>query len=625
MEENKQQQQQEEEEDGILLYYKYAHVPDINDLVSFYDSNCKSLGLLGRVRIAPDGVNVTVGGKLSSLEIHIAAVKLNNLFEGTDFKLASCSCPLNDKIAKECGFTSLSIRVVKELVTFSSHPLLKSPTISNAGRHLSAAQFHSVLHSAGSFSENEGHSQRKQLFLLDARNLYETRIGKFQTSNVETLDPEIRQYSDLPSWIDSHAEQLQGNSVLMYCTGGIRCEMASAYIRSKGAGFENVFQLYGGIQRYLEQFPDGGFFKGKNFVFDHRISVGSSNADVVGSCLLCGSSFDDYSSRCRCTYCRMLVLVCDRCQKDGAKYVCELCQKQSKGIEPVPLIGSSGYLNSTPDDGSGAVELESATLCDHMTSPPEHPQGHGSRPPKKLKILCLHGFRQNASGFKGRTASLTKKLKDIAELVFIDAPHELPFIYQPRPTEIVHGSIELEVQKGPPPLESCKKKFAWLVAQDFNSSRGTNWKIAEERFDPLQYRQQTDGYDTSLAYLKDVFSQSGPFDGILGFSQGAAMAASVCGQRGRLDGEIDFKFAILCSGFALQTGEFEMGSIKCPSIHVFGNGLGKDRQIARNASMELANLFEKSCSLIIEHESGHIIPTRSPYIDQIKAFLLRFL
>ncbi|XP_026397783.1 rhodanese-like domain-containing protein 6 [Papaver somniferum] len=135
------------------------------------------------------------------------------------------------------------LAVSKELVTFSSQPLLESPAISNAGRHLSAAEFHSVLHGAGNNLESEGQSGGKPVILLDARNVYETRIGKFETSNVETLDPEIRKYSDLPSWINSHAEQLQGKSVLMYCTGGIRCEMASTYIRSKGHGFENVLQV----------------------------------------------------------------------------------------------------------------------------------------------------------------------------------------------------------------------------------------------------------------------------------------------------------------------------------------------------------------------------------------------
>ncbi|KAK4586860.1 hypothetical protein RGQ29_023862 [Quercus rubra] len=158
----------------------------------------------------------------------------------------------------------------EELVTLSSDPLLKSPEISNAGRHLSAAEFHSTLQGTGPLLEKDSPTCNEDLVLLDARNLYETRIGKFHAPNVETLDPGIRQYSDLPSWIDDKSEQLKGKRVLMYCTGGIRCEMASAYIRSKGAGFENVFQLFGGIQRYLEQFPDGGFFKGKNFVFDHR-------------------------------------------------------------------------------------------------------------------------------------------------------------------------------------------------------------------------------------------------------------------------------------------------------------------------------------------------------------------
>jgi len=143
----------ESEKHAVLLYYKYTHSPieDLNNLYIFYESNCTSLGLLGRVRIAPQGVNVTVGGKLSSLESHIdALLKVNNgLFHGTDFKLASCDEPLNDEVAKECGFTCLSIRIVKELVTLTSNPLLKSPSIVNAGRHLSATEFHSVLQSAG--------------------------------------------------------------------------------------------------------------------------------------------------------------------------------------------------------------------------------------------------------------------------------------------------------------------------------------------------------------------------------------------------------------------------------------------------------------------------------------------
>ncbi|CAL5330072.1 unnamed protein product [Camellia sinensis] len=628
---------EEEAEYGVLLYYKYTSIPDLDNLFTFYDSNCRSLSLLGRVRLSPNGVNVTVGGRLASLEKHIDAVSSKSLFEGTDFKLASCNQPSNDKVARECGFTSLSIRIVKELVTFGSHPLLKSPEVSKAGRHLSAAEFHSVLQHAGKFLETESPDDNKRLVLLDARNLYETRIGKFQSPNVETLDPEIRQYSDLHSWIDNNSEKLQGNRVLMYCTGGIRCEMASAYIRSKGDGFENVFQkeigyaligdyqrrpaiLFGGIQRYLEQYPDGGFFKGKNFVFDHRVSVGSSDAKILGACLLCSSSFDDYSSRSRCTYCRMLVLVCDSCQKKGSQYICELCQKNGKTVGSIPLIE-----NDESQELSIPIETKVVPISNHAALSPQLPWRHGTEPLRKLRILCLHGFRQNASSFKGRTASLAKKLKNIAELVFVDAPHELPLIYQPCLADPNYCESSSVPQSPPPPPKSCSKKFAWFIAPNFSEKSDTDWKMADSPFDPLQYLQQTDGFDSSLAYLKNVFSQEGPFDGMLGFSQGAAMVASVCTRQRLLKGQMNFRFVILCSGFALKLADYEQGSINCPSLHIFGNDEGNDRQIDNQASRALASLFDDGCSVIIEHEFGHIIPTRSPYIDEIRDFLHRFL
>ncbi|KAK6915685.1 hypothetical protein RJ641_020802 [Dillenia turbinata] len=126
---------EQQEEYGVVLYYKYAEVPDLEELFSFYNSNCNSLGLLGRVR----------RWDAECLEKHIDALKKNALFDRTDFKHASCARPLNDRVANECGFTSLAIRIVKELVTLSSYPLLKPPKISEAGRHLSAVEFHSVL------------------------------------------------------------------------------------------------------------------------------------------------------------------------------------------------------------------------------------------------------------------------------------------------------------------------------------------------------------------------------------------------------------------------------------------------------------------------------------------------
>lgn len=123
-----------------------------------------------------------------------------------------------------------------------------------------------------------------------------------------------------------------------------------------------------------------------------------------------------------------------------------------------------------------------------------------------------------------------------------------------------------------------------------------------------------------------MFAEAGPFDGVLGFSQGAAMAALLSSLQPKLKGQIDFRFVILCSGFVVNMTEFPQGSIDIPSLHVFGNDTGsKDRQIDSQASRHLSSVFEVGCSVIVEHGFGHIIPTQSPYIDTMRDFLGRFL
>ncbi|RZB68952.1 putative isoaspartyl peptidase/L-asparaginase 3 [Glycine soja] len=127
-----------EDKYDVLLYYKYVEIPNLNDLLTFYHSNCSSLSLLGRVRLSSHDVNVTVS--VPFISSFILFIPNSLLF------------------TQECGFTSLSIRIIDELVTLSSHPLLKSPDISNVGKHLSALDFHSSLHNTiglgGSLDEN---------------------------------------------------------------------------------------------------------------------------------------------------------------------------------------------------------------------------------------------------------------------------------------------------------------------------------------------------------------------------------------------------------------------------------------------------------------------------------------
>jgi len=161
---------------------------------------------------------------------------------------------------------------------------------------------------------------KNDLVVIDVRNYYETRIGRFQLKEddsnvVSVIDPKTRQFSDFAKFVDSNVEDFLGKKVLMYCTGGVRCERASAYMKSKGV--DDVSQLSGGIHAYQESYPgNNSLFHGKNFVFDPRISVpseGSAGDEIVGTCTVCLNPYDDYSRQIRCNKCRVLLLLCDSC------------------------------------------------------------------------------------------------------------------------------------------------------------------------------------------------------------------------------------------------------------------------------------------------------------------------
>jgi hypothetical protein len=289
---------------------------------------------------------------------------------------------------------------------------------------------------------------------------------------------------------------------------------------------------------------------------------------------------------------------------------------------------------------------------------------------RKLRVLCLHGFRQNASSFRGRLSALRKKLKHIADMIFIDAPHELPFLYQKHQSlsashEIVLSSGTADdagrggmVEDSEGSLQhATTRKYGWLISSSIEGdlqelvdicspaitpssdsngdllvtqqggSNGNIWMPVLSAFDPLQYESQSQGWSRSWWRIQEAFSNLGPFDGVLGFSQGAAIAAVLCQLRS--SSNMDFRFVILCSGFPspvlqhqqlIETGA--VGGIACPSLHIFGR---QDRQIGVCKSKQLVELFDANMRMIVEHDSGHIIPTKPQYVQQYVQFLSSFL
>ncbi|XP_040903360.1 thiosulfate sulfurtransferase/rhodanese-like domain-containing protein 2 [Toxotes jaculatrix] len=302
----------------VILYYHYCQVEDPNVICAWQKALCEKLHLTGKVRVATEGINGTVGGTNVATDLYITAMLSHPLFkmDREDFKTSDGGA--------EC-FTDLRVGVYKEIVPMGVNPDVISYRL--AGTHLEPEEFHKeveALLSKGNLCNDT--------ILLDCRNFYESKIGQF----TQCLAPDIRKFSYFPDYVDQNLELFRDKKVLMYCTGGIRCERGSAYLRSKDVCKE-VYQLKGGIHKYLERFPDG-FYRGKLFVFDERYTI-SSNSDIISDCRYCSCPWDQYKL-CSTQFCCQLVLSCHSCRQNGHTACCLTCQTkgqaQSEGSFATP-------------------------------------------------------------------------------------------------------------------------------------------------------------------------------------------------------------------------------------------------------------------------------------------------
>ncbi|KAG9486613.1 hypothetical protein GDO78_006795 [Eleutherodactylus coqui] len=247
----------------VLLYYSYCDISDPQWVCDWQRTLCELLHLTGKIRIASEGINGTIGGNRVSTRLYMDTMLSHPLFKQMcldDFKRSDGGA--------HC-FPDLRIGVFREIVPMGVDP--QKVSYKETATHLTPEEFHKRVEWYLSDPQEE-----KDTVLLDCRNFYESKIGQFQNC----LAPDIRKFSYFPNYVDQNLDFFKDKTVLMYCTGGIRCERGSAYLRSK-AVCKEIYQLKGGIHKYLEQFPDG-FFRGKLFVFDGRFTI-SSNDDIISS------------------------------------------------------------------------------------------------------------------------------------------------------------------------------------------------------------------------------------------------------------------------------------------------------------------------------------------------------
>ena len=267
----------------IILFYKYVTITYPKQILKWQQQLCQELQFTGRILISHEGINGTLGGSEENIDLYIAHMTAHELFDDVDFKKSDGG--------PEC-FPRLSIKVRDEAVALGIP--YNSLTPRNGGQHLTPEQTHKLI------TENPD-----DLIILDARNDYEWAIGRFENA----ITPDIKNFRDLPHYLDENLDTFKDKQVLMYCTGGIRCERATAYLNEKNVA-KKVYQIEGGIVRYAETYPEG-YFRGKNYVFDARIAVKINN-DILGSCSLCKQPCDDYYN-CLNAQCNKHFIGCYEC------------------------------------------------------------------------------------------------------------------------------------------------------------------------------------------------------------------------------------------------------------------------------------------------------------------------
>ncbi len=292
----------------IILYYKFTPLADPQAVKLWQKTLSESLNLKGRILISRHGINGTLGGELSDLKKYVKAFKEFGGFKKTTFKWSD---------GERDDFPRLSVKVRDEIVAFGAADELRvdESGVVGGGTHLKPRDLHKLVEARGD-----------ELVFFDGRNAHEAAIGKFKNAVV----PDVHTSYDFIYELDSGKyDHLKNKPVVTYCTGGVRCEVLSSLMKNRG--FEEVYQLDGGIQKYGESYKDDGLWEGSLRVFDDRMTVEfSSKAKIIGECTHCAGKTSNYEN-CALASCNDLVLICESCIKQSDRlFHSQACARQAR-------------------------------------------------------------------------------------------------------------------------------------------------------------------------------------------------------------------------------------------------------------------------------------------------------
>lgn len=297
-----------------LLFYKYVHLPDAEEWRVRLLEFCAAHDVMGRILLAEEGINGTASALPENAKRFMDFLKSDPRFADMEWKIEE---------NPEHAFAKSHVRVKKEIVHFGVDDV---DVWEMTGRYLEPEEWQRMM-------------DEEDAVVIDMRNKVEWELGRFK--NAVTLP--VEHFREIPQHLDE-LEKYRGKKILAYCTGGIRCEKATAFLLQQG--FENVFHLHGGIIRYGQE-TGGKDFEGKCYVFDNRIGteINSVNPTVVGRCYVCETPSEKMIN-CANPVCNRHFIVCNSC---GWKYD-GCCSRECKEHELKRIYDGSGFYQKEGGD-----------------------------------------------------------------------------------------------------------------------------------------------------------------------------------------------------------------------------------------------------------------------------------
>ena len=238
--------------------YKFVELDNLEKLKEYFLMICKRIGLLGTILLSEEGINVMAAGTQLQIDAFEAGLKQNKKFSDMEFKFS---------YSQKSPFKRMRVRIKSEIITMGVKSVDR---VVKTGRHIKPAEFKQWL--------DEG----KDITVLDTRNDYEVEFGTFKNA----IDLNIANFQEFPAVVDRLDESLKGKPLVMFCTGGVRCEKASILMEEKG--FKEVYQIEGGILKYFER-CGGAHWSGDCFVFDERVALDFDLKPTgAAQCYVCG-------------------------------------------------------------------------------------------------------------------------------------------------------------------------------------------------------------------------------------------------------------------------------------------------------------------------------------------------